>query len=151
MWSWSSVYVEHKSFWNALCTESCYTVSRSCSNDVVQAHVLCGKGLKLTWHLTQKSSCGKPHEACRPQCNLCRRGVPSPGPPGRSGVPPWKDLWLGYPQKGPGTRHLGKNLGLGYPPQRARWVWTDKQTENMTFPILRIRAVIIPSKPAYII
>ena len=27
---------------------------------------------------------------------------------------------LGYPQKGPGTRDLGKNLGLGYRP-----LWTD--------------------------
>ena len=30
-------------------------------------------------------------------------------------------------QKGPGTRDLKKNLGLGYPR-----VWTDKQTENIT-------------------
>ena len=27
--------------------ESCYAASRSCSDDIVQAHVLCGKGLSV--------------------------------------------------------------------------------------------------------
>ena len=58
------------------------------------------------------------------------------------------DLGPGYPlQKGPGKEHgtgvprkkdLAKNLGLGYPPHPG-----GVQTENITFPILRIRAVKI--------
>ena len=49
-------------------------------------------------------------------------------------------MGLGYPlaetgvispfRKGPGTRQLGKNLGLEYTPPPL----TDKQSENITFP-----------------
>ena len=61
-----------------------------------------------------------------------------PPPPG-TGVPS---------SKGPGTSHWGapiwtwdqwKYYGLGTRPH----VWTDKQTENITFPILLIQAVKI--------
>ena len=60
--------------------------------------------------------------------------------------------WFVYPRKGPGTRDQGKNLELGYPPERIwdqrlgekTWDWgtyppphVDRQTdacENITFP-----------------
>ena len=39
-----------------MCNESCYAASRSCSDDVVQAHVLCGKGLSQNQHETIAST-----------------------------------------------------------------------------------------------
>ena len=60
-------------------------------------------------------------------------GYPLPG----TGVPP--SPGLGYPcRKGPRTRDLGKNLGLGYPLGCEQ---TDTY-ENITFSILRIQTVI---------
>ena len=59
------------------------------------------------------------------------------------GTPPPVRTWLGYPPgKGPGTSHWGTlpertwdqlkyyGMKIGYPPR----VWTDKQTETITFP-----------------
>ena len=67
---------------------------------------------------------------------------PQPG----LGLPDWEgtwDQWLGYPP-------TGKDMGPvevlwdgdGVPPR----VWIDKQTETITFPILRMRAVISGQK-----
>ena len=49
----------------------------------------------------------------------------------------WCILERDTPWKEPKTSDLGKSMGLGYPPR----VWTDKQAENITSPILRMRVV----------
>ena len=92
-------------------------------------------------------------------------GVPLPHPDLARGYLPW----LGGTYLGWGVPTLGYPIltwpgvpTLGYPPARAgtppsgqgrctpqpglvppRWVWTDKQNETITFPILRMRAVKI--------
>ena len=67
-------------------------------------------------------------------------GLPLPSQgvlPGQDWGTPWEGTWdqfLGYPLgKGPGTSHW-------VPPPRCGWTHT---CENITFPILRMRAVII--------
>ena len=76
-----------------------------------------GRGYPPTWER------GTPHLG---------RGCPLPG----KGVPP---TWEG------GTPHQLDGVPPhqldGYPPHQ---VWTDRQTENITFPILRMRAVKTP-------
>ena len=65
-------------------------------------------------------------------------------PPERTWKPrPGKEPWTGYPsQKGPETRDLGKNLGLGYPPPPCGQTDT---CENSTFPaiIITISALVL--------
>ena len=57
------------------------------------------------------------------------------------GVPPIS--WMGYPLPGSGIGYPDHpDLGQGTTPPPVK-VWTDKQTENSTFPILRMRVVII--------
>ena len=59
-------------------------------------------------------------------------GTPGAGlgyPPARTGVPPPPQPGLRYPQKGPEMRDLERTWDWGIPR-----VWTDKQTENITFP-----------------
>ena len=73
---------------------------------------------------TRKSSCGKPHEAYRKQPNLSR-GVPQSWPGSTGG----KDLGL--------ESREGTENPTGVPPPGG------EQTENITFPILRMRAVNI--------
>ena len=105
--------------------------------------------------IRRKSSCGKPHEACHLQCilswgstpdlscprgegvpmswgtHLARSGVPAPA---GTGISPW--LGLAYLTW----------LGLGYPLERTwdqrPWKEPVGQTEDITFPILWMRAVI---------
>ena len=103
------------------------------------------------FYSTRKSSCGKPYEAYRPQCNLSQgdtpvlawggipvltRGYPSPG----NGVSLYP--CPRYSPEGTWDQSLGKGLGtsLGYPNLGG------ELTENITFSILRMRAVIITRK-----
>ena len=119
----------------------------------------------------KRKSCWKAHEAYRSQCNLSwgrcpslgHQGHPSPGlgvysspgwrdpcagvssghvwgtpsqvwgPPSHDWGSPWKgpgtrdlgkNLGLVYLRKGSGTRNLGKNLGLGYP-------WKEPGTRHL--------------------
>ena len=62
------------------------------------------------------------------------------------GTPPVS--WMGNPPPGPGKGTPLPISWMGYPPRRldlargtAPQVWTDRQTENITFPILRMWAV----------
>ena len=62
-------------------------------------------------------------------------GVPSPHHQDLAGVPPTIKTWLGYPptiQTWPGYPPHHPDLA-GVPPSPVK-VWTDKQTENSTFP-----------------
>ena len=55
------------------------------------------------------------------------------------GTPPPIWTWLGYPHLDLARSFLSSGPGQGTPTPR---VWTGKQTETITFPILRMRAVI---------
>ena len=68
------------------------------------------------------------HTACRITSlgGYPRSGVPPPQP--GLGYPPPQPGLIYPPGQRPGTRNLGKNLGLEYPPPR---VWTDKQLETL--------------------
>ena len=61
------------------------------------------------------------------------QGTPLGGVPPRPGVPPWP----GYPPSCPMAfwEMLQSIMGYGYPPQ----VWTDKQSETITFPSYYVR------------
>ena len=53
------------------------------------------------------------------------------------GVPPTMQTWPGYPlpfRLGQGTPSPTIQTWLGYPPPPPVEVWTEKQTENSTFP-----------------
>ena len=110
---------------------------------------------KLKLAGTRKSSCVK-QEAYRPPCSEYSFCCPDRVPPPPDRVPPWGGTWPGTPPRGvpghpPGGYLTGYPLGgvpgpprclmafwemlqsimgYGYPPQ----VWTDKQSETITFP-----------------
>ena len=79
-------------------------------------------------------------------------GSPKPGlgyPQARTRVPPPAWNW-GTPRQRSGTRDLGKNLGMGYPPPSPQCEQTDTY-ENIIFPILRMWAVKMFSDKARLV
>ena len=100
-------------------------------------------------HPRSRSRRGIPHPRSRSQGGTpsLDRGTPCPR---LDGVPPSKAGW-GYPLSSDGGTPPSK-AGQGYPPIQG-WmgvssrVWTDKQSETITFPILRMRAVMMESWP----